>query len=352
MKKKLLNIILVLVLLLGINVNAKTTEGFYADESLTLNKEIGTTTFAAGNNVNVSSKIDGISFIAGNNVTLSGNHDYLFTAGNNIVATEITTKDAFIAGNVIKINACNIRDLYVAGETVTIDSNIGRNIYAGGNKVIINGTIEGNVTLGAEEIVIGKETVIKGTLKYPEDSKIDLQEGSKVESIEKYEVEDINVEVSAVSIIQERIISFVSILLIALILLALNKDVFKKIAELEKSASFILKNTCIGFGYLLLIPIVAIIALITVIGIPLSIISLLIYGIMIYLSVIATSYYLGNWILKDKINNEYLLLTVSLLAIYILKLIPIIGGLVSFISLCLGLSIYINLIISKTKQNK
>ena len=77
-------------------------------------------------------------------------------------------------------------------------------------------------------------------------------------------------------------------------------------------------------------------------------ICLLLYGIMFYLSVIPTAYYIGNWIAKDKVENKYLLFAISVLVIYVLRLIPIIGGLVTFISLCFGLGMYAKLIKENT----
>ena len=350
--KKIFKIIIVFLLMVGINVNAKGINNFFADDNLKVNEDINATAFAAGNNVDISSKVNGLNFVAGNNLTLSSSQDHLFAAGNNIQLNEVTTKDAFIAGSLIKINNSNIRDLYVAGETILINSNIERNIYAGGEKVTINGTIEGNVNIEAEEIVIEDETVIKGTLEYPEESKISRSKSASIGEIKTYKEEKVEVDYNPITNVLEKIISFVSLLVTGLILLTINKKLFKKIEKEDKNAINMLKNTCLGFALLILIPLVSIIMLFTILLMPLSIITLLIYGILIYLSMIASSYYIGNWIFKDKIKNNYLLLTVSLLIVYLFTKVPVIGGFISFISVCLGISIYINQFINNIKENK
>ena len=80
MRKKIsLALILVLMLsVISVPVFAKD-DNFYADDEVTLEKNIGKTTFVAGDNIEVTSEIDGASFIAGNNITLSSQQDYLFT---------------------------------------------------------------------------------------------------------------------------------------------------------------------------------------------------------------------------------------------------------------------------------
>ena len=136
------------------------------------------------------------------------------------------------------------------------------------------------------------------------------------------------------------IVTILSMILIGVILLSINKKMFDDISKLDKNASSIAKKCLLGFAFLILVPIASIILIASTIGIGLGIICILLYGIMIYVSIIPTAYFIGNWIAKDKIDNKYLLLTISLLIIYVLRLIPIIGGIVTFLSLCFGLGVY------------
>ena len=344
MKKKFCTILLIIIMIFGISVQAKGTNGFYADDSVSLKKKFDTTTFIAGNNVDVSSEIEGINFVAGNNINLSSKQDYLFVAGNSIDVRNVEAKDAFIAGATIRVKESTIRDLYVAGETVTIDSNISRNLYAAGETVTLNSEIKGDVKLSAETIIIGENAIISGTINYPDDASININDSAKIGKTKTYKSHEIEKTSSIASTIGDKILSFISILVVSLVLLLLNKKMFTGIEKLDRDAKNTIKMSLIGFLALITIPMAALFIMITVIGIPISIIGIIFYGILIYLSNTASSYYVGNWMLKDKIKNKYLLLTVSLLCLYIVKALPIIGGYVSFISLCLGLGIYTMLI--------
>ena len=350
MKKKIsIGLILIMVLsFITIPVFAKE-DNFYAGEELSVEKSIGKTTFAAGSNVDISSSIDGVAFIAGNNVTLSSSQDYVFAAGNSINLDGVTTKDAFLAGSTLNIQSSTIRDLYAAGQNIRVDSNISRNAYLAGQNIIINSKINGDVYVDAESIRIGKDAEITGTLKYSEDSKLSISEKAIIAKKKSHKSSDvkIDVKISPMSLfiakLTSSLYSFVALLIVGFVLLATSKT-FKKIEKETMSIGYMLKTSLIGFIALFMLPIVAIITLITIIGIPLSIIALVIYFILIYLSALGTSYYVGKWIFKDKIKNDFLVLPISLLIYYIVRLIPIIGGIISFITLIFGLGLFLILI--------
>ncbi len=340
MKNKLFLLLIILLAVIIVPVNAKE-ENFYANESVVLEEDVDATTFVAGNAIDIKSNNNGLNFAAGNIVNISGAHDYVFAAGNNITITNLTTKDMFLAGNVVTINSSEIRDLYVAASSITINSKIERNAYLGGDRVTINSEVNGDITVASDNIVIGEEAIINGTLKYPEGVKPVISNNASINKTKTYESDDYNKELSVVdTIIIPTIISYVSLLLIAFILLTVSKKAFAKYEKTGKKATDILITTGIGFIGLIVVPVVAIILMLTLIGIPLSIITLIIYGIMIYLSAIPATYYLGSLITKGKMNS-YLLLTLSLLVFYIVRLIPIIGTIIVFLIICLGLGIFI-----------
>ncbi len=342
MRKIVYFMLIMLLTVVCIPVHAKGS--FYADQNLKLNKEYDSTIFAAGNNVKVTGKVDGISFIAGNDVVIENERDYLFAAGNTVNIKNVTTKDAFIAGSSIDIDNSTIRDLYATAEEINITSEITGKAYLAGSTVTINSTIQGDVKIDAENIKLGENAVIDGTLRYPENVKIDKDKTAKINKEKPYKVESESKSEVAKELFTNFITSVLSMILIGLVLLALNKNVFKKFEKYEKTSKSIITTTLFGLLSIIIVPIATIILLISTIGIGLGIISFLIFGIMFYLSAIPTSYIIGNWIIKDKIESKYLVLIISILVLYVLRLIPVIGSLVTLFSLCFGLGVYINLI--------
>ena len=345
--------LMLLLLFVAVPVGAKSEKGFYADNNLTVSEEQDSTLFAAGNYVTVNSKIDGLAFIAGNSVTVKSQQDYLFAAGNMVTLEEVTAKDAFVAASQITINSSKIRDLFAAAGTITINSDIDRNAFLGGDRVEINSTINGNVKVACEELVIGENAKILGTLYYPEEAKTDISEGASIEKTEKYKGNvDIDgkevAEKTALAVFLAAIVSFIigliSKVVVGVIFMFLFKKVFDKIDEEEKSAGNFFSKFGVGFGVLCLTPIIALILMITGILFPIGIIGLIVYGILIYLSSIATAYYVGGWVFKDSIKNDYLRYMASVAILLVIFRIPFIGGLSKFFSLCVGLGIFVTLI--------
>lgn len=337
-KKGLLLILLLTISMMFVPVQAKSLKGFYADEDVTITEDVDSSLFAAGENVDVKSSVNGISFVAGNDVKVSGNHDSIFAAGREINLNEAYTKDAFVAGQNIKIDSSTIRDLFVAGDIIKINSNISGNIYAGGSSVTINSVVDGDVYLATETIKIGENAVINGTLKYPSDARITIEESAQI--AKKVTYTSTNTQTKSVSystIIMGKISSFLGLLIAGIILLYGYNKLFKEIEKEKFNAETIIKTTCKGFVVLIVLPIAAIIVMCTGIGLSISLIALVAYFILMYLSSIITAYYFGNKYLKNKIDNQFLLLAASLACLFIIKLIPYIGGLVGFISLCFGL---------------
>lgn len=362
MKKKIFLLLIMILSLVAIPVHAKDMDNFLADNNLIVDSEIGKTSFVAGNSVKFSSTVDGASFVAGNIVSINSTQDYLFAAGNNVTLNDVTAKDAFVAGNFITVEASSIRDLYVAGTNMTVNSDVSRNLYAIGTNVIINSRVEGDVYVAASSLSIGKDAVINGTLIYPDDIELDVKESATINDTETYKGDvkspevNVDIKVNPFAIILGKLLGalyrFVAMFIIAVILLALNKGAFETIKKEKQEFGSIALTALLGFAFLVLLPIAAIMVMITVIGLPLGIIALIIYGILIYLSIIPTAYYFGNLVFGKSIKNRFLLMLVSLVILYVIRLIPFLGGLISFISLIFGLGMYIVLMKNSITQKK
>ena len=352
MKKSLKLFIILLLSVIMMPVKAEVNN-FYANDELKINQSINKSTFAAGNNVEISSAIVGSTFVAGNNIFLSSFQDYIFAAGNNINLENSTTRDAFLAGNTINIQSSAIRDLYVMGKDIRIDSDIEGDVYAASQSITINSKVSGNVKLACDNITIGRDAVITGDLEYPDNANINEVAGSSIASKKPYHVQqDEKAEkVSARSYFTSKLSSYLSIVIIALLCLALVPNYFGKLDEKELSFKEAATTTLKGLLILFACPIAAFIVMLTIIGFPLGLISIILYGIAIYLSTITTAYYLGRLGLKDKINNKFSYLAICILIVFILRLIPVIGGIVNIISICLGLGLFLELF-KKTEVKK
>ncbi|MBQ6134801.1 MAG: hypothetical protein IJI60_00615 [Bacilli bacterium] len=341
MKKKIsLWLILLVVIGMPFLAFAKTPEGFYTGNDVSVAEDQNRTTFAAGEKVEFTPiTIDGLSFAAGSRLSISSKQDHLFAAGETILLNEAVTKDAYLAGRSIKIESSTVRDLFAAAEKIEIYSSI-RNAYLGGNTVIIDAPVEGNIKISAETIEIGENANIQGTLTYPKEADITISEKSVIEKTKTYE-KAVEEKETFKDTIVSKTASLVSLLVIGIILLTIFPALFENWKKEDKDASSCIKKALIGLLTLIVTPIAAIILLITIIGIPISLITIALYLILIYLSKVVAAYYIGSWVLKSHEMNNYLLLSGSLLVIFLLEMIPVVGGWIKFLILILGMGIVV-----------
>ena len=335
MKKKLLILLVAIVSCYTLQVNAKQ---FYASEKVLINEQQEYSVFAAGDEVKTNSFIDGAAFIAGFDVEIASSQDVLFTVGEEIKISGAYTKDAFIVGTELEIENSEIRDLFAFAEEIKIKSPITHNAYLAGTKIVIDSEIMGNLSLAAEKIELTENAKINGTLKYPEYAKITVAETAVVNNTKTYKVEETNTT-NMMTEFESFMMSYISILVVGFIMLPLFKKLFTRIKKEELSVKNIAKKTAIGFAILIVAPIAVIVALISLIGMPLSLILLALYIMAIYTSIIPSGYFLASKMFKDKIKNEYLLLVIGIAAIKLLEYVPVIGGFIALISLCLGISL-------------
>ena len=351
MKKKMCIFLMILITVLIMPAFVQAKNNIHIRDEVTINEKIDDTSFILGNLIKMNSEVEGINFVAGNNITLSSKQDYLFAAGNMINLVNIETKDAFVAGSTISIESSTIRTLYAAGTIITVNSDISKNANLAGDKIVINSKIEGDVYIAAEEITIGEEAVINGTLEYPSAAKINMSKTARISKTKTYKTTSTpNKKEMIASTIIEKAYSFLSMAIIGIILLSIIKPFFNKVEETQKEE--ILKQILTGFLVLIVTPVAALILICTVVGIPIGIISMLLYGILIYLSPIPTAYFIGKNLFKEKIKNNYSLLLISLLMIYLIKLIPIIGSVVTFTGILFSLGLCFSILKEKIVKAK
>ena len=116
------------------------------------------------------------------------------------------------------------------------------------------------------------------------------------------------------------------------------------------------KSLCKGAGMLVIIPVISLIFVITILGIPLGLAVLAIYTILLYVSTTVMATEIAYRILKRK-NEEQLkdrkLIGMSILValvIWAIGLIPVVGTSVKFILILIGLGVLFDIMFQKNKK--
>ncbi len=317
------------------------------DNDVVMSKEYNASIASAGDSVNVDGIVHGFSALAGNKVSLDGETDYCFIAGNSITLNGVVNNDAFIAGNLITASddAVFKRDAVIGGTDIELSGNFGRNVSLYGTKVTLkNVNIAGNVRVYAESIVINKDVVITGTLYYPEDSKYRVNNDASIGSVQKTSAIKSEDDENYFATVSSKIWSFLGLALVFAAISLFFPNVFNNINE--KYAEFELSEAVEvftkGLVVIILVPVVAVLLIFTMIGIPLGILLFLFYGISIYLTSIFTGYLIGYKIWQKIFDKDAHILLFGIIGLFILLILQLIPGvriLATIISVLVGLGL-------------
>lgn len=320
------------------------------DENVLIDYDIIGSSIVGGYNVTVTNKIDGAALILGNTINLNSYVEYALISGQDITING-KIKDALIAGNNIILNeSSNIeRDIIIYGNNIEISGLINRDVTIYGSNVKIDSVqIAGDVKITANNINITENSVIMGKLSYNDDANFTRSETASIGKIETF-TSDVNKEPSITNVILDHLTKLIALLVVFVVLLFVSPKLFNNI---ESNRKELIKNMGYGIITLLLTPIIILILLFSVFGLPFSLILLAIYLICIYISTIITGYLLGSTIWKKYIKfnkTPYLQGILGITILFIISSLPYIGTAIYFISLIISMGIITSLIMKRKK---
>lgn len=346
MKKVIVTLICMFLFI--VPASASEINHFYAesDDAVALRDTVNASAALAGTKISADGKVNGVLFGAGNDVTLSGEVDYGVVAGNNVDVTGTVLKDAAIAGNVVEFNGSNLqRDTLIAASKTNLSGKFGRNITVASEIVDVNDvTIGGNLKLYAENIEIGDNVKIAGTLTYPENAKVKISDGAVIGKVEKSAA--IDNEATWVEIMTEKVFSILSLVLIFVVISLLLPKLFEKIDKKYEKFGFDkgIEVFTKGLLFIVAIPVISILLLTIVIGMPLAFILIALYVIAIYLSKIFAAYLIGSKIADKWMKDTSVLVKglIGLAIIFVISIIPYFGSLLTIIIVLVGLGVLID----------
>ncbi len=339
-------------------VTPKAEDDTYSESGATIESErsVAHTFLLAGNDVKSSADVKGIHFLAGNLVEFTGIAEYGAFAGNSLKINGNIKKDLFVAGNAIELGEDTLigRDLFAAATTVLIKANLAGNAFVGGNRIVLeNVTIDGNLTVEASDIVIKGKSSVAGTFKYNDTARVTGLEYLAADEIVTYAAP--TNEISFGESITTKIILVLGRLLVTIVLVAIASNFSKRLVN-EFSIVNCWKDLALGLGLLLGIPLASIFIMITVIGLPLGVIGIIMYGLFAYLSTSVTGGVLGNIIATKVFKKEnmhiFLKYVIGIVLIQLLGLIPYAGALFTGIATSFGFGYLIHKLFRQPKSVK
>jgi len=305
----------------------------------------------AGNNLKSDTDVQsGLLLVAGNNLQLENQSEYGFLFGNIIKFAGSTERDLYIAGNdvILTSDAAIGRDVFVASSELRVETDLSGDLSVTADRVVIDDgiMIDGNVNISADTIIFGKDVMIGGKLVYNDSAKASGSDQVTYGDLEVYHIQEVSAEAKLAAAFYSKFLSIAGLFLAMAVILAVYSKLHTKI-EAESTPGRFGTNLAVGLGALIVVPVVAIFAMLTVVAAPLSIVALLIYGICVYLAQGFTGLWLGHVILEKMFKtrgNAFIEALLGIIILGLLALVPIVGGITGFISLALGLGLIVNCI--------
>lgn len=313
----------------------------------------GEDVLASGSTPTVMDSVPGDVILAGRDVVFNGaaGGDYIGVGGHQAVGGRIHGS-VRAAGGEIRVAAVVDRNATIAGGTVIMDStaDIGRNVYltggtvevngtvrgsiiASGGTVILNGTVGRSVEVGGGALRVGPHAVITGNLRYrvpPE--KVHIDPGARISGT-----------VTALPISRGwglwHMLWVLGFLVAGAAVVALFPRFTAEAAEILPQRPG--RAALVGFGWICLVPVAIFILAITMIGLPLALLTAAVYVVSICLASVPSALWLGRRILSGRARTGRRGALVSFLVggliLLIIGIIPLLGGLVKLVAVLLGL---------------
>jgi cytoskeletal protein CcmA (bactofilin family) len=312
--------------------------------------------FAAGGNVNVDQPVKGDASLAGGQVSVnSAISDDLRAAGGQVILNGKVGGEVLLAGGRINVdsNADINGRLRAAGGNITLAGKYAKGVKAYGGNITLAGEVNGDAHLTGGTIEILPSAKINGDLYYTsrEELKIDPAQVSgavrRTAAPKDWHGWEQGNHMRERSWGSRHGLSFSPFLLLGLIAAAavfiLLFPNATRGAQREVGAS---PWTSLGLGAAMLftLPPVAILLMITVIGIPLAFALLALYPLLLLVGYLTTALYIGDRgataLKKDTTSSTWMrigFVALALLALALIRLIPFVGGIVFFAALLIGM---------------
>jgi len=346
-----------------INISQPVNEDLYlAGGNITINAPIYGDLIIAGGTILINDTVTNDILLVGGTVTFNGFvGDDIRCAGGKIHITKNVTGDVVVTGGRVTIGkAVTIGGLLASGGDITIDGNVNGEVKGAFGDLLINGKISGNVdcrggsitlngiiggksVLSARYILIGDNALFNNDVRYwSEQGSIDFKPYLKTGKA----IYDPSIRIRSDKWYYLGANTFFTLLWylgMALLMILIIQYLFS--ATMKKAADTTFNSTLksLGFGllFLIVVPIAAVIAFVTVIGVPVGLLLVFSYITLILLTTVTISGVAANWI-NNRYNKKWNFwrLAFAAFGIFILlklvSLTPVVGWLIMFLLACIA----------------
>jgi hypothetical protein len=325
---------------------------FGAGGLLNLTDPVEGDAFLAGGQVATASEVKGDLVAAGGEVSVGGSvGDDLYAAGGDVKVDAIVHGNARVGGGDIAVGPATVvvGSATLTGGRVNFEGNTHGYLQISGGSVTIDGVVNGDVDVRSEELVIGPETQISGRLVYHGPSEPVVPEGAVITGgVEFHEASRGSYMHGEHGPVREAVhwvgsaLWFAGVFFVGALFTILFPGLSSRAADAIGREP--MRSLGLGLAVVVCVPFVAVVLLITIIGIPLALLLVPLYLLLMFLGWIVTALFLGQRGLAAlrgagpaTTGWRLLSLLLALLALSLVRHVPVVGGLIALLALIAGI---------------
>jgi cytoskeletal protein CcmA (bactofilin family) len=304
---------------------------------------------AAGGNLDVATTVAGDALLAGGDVAINKKvSQSLYSMSGKLFVNDSIGRNARVAGGQIEFSPISevSGNVSAAGGQISLKGKINGNVQAAGGRVLIDAIIGGDVEATSGQVELGPNAKIAGKLRYAGRDPIVRDPAAKVAgNVETFEPSG---GWPVPENMEHRMgrgggwVWTIGLLLVAAVLTAIMPSFYVGVAETVRTRAAM--SLLIGFVALICVPVLAILFLITIIGVPLGLLTIALYLMLLVVGYVSTGISIGDWLLA-RVKSDHSGATlwriggavVGVLIVSLLARIPWIGGWVVLAALLVGL---------------
>jgi cytoskeletal protein CcmA (bactofilin family) len=301
---------------------------------------------ACGAEVDIDATAGGDVYGCGAIVTVKG------TVGRDLFAGSARTSvDARVAGN-LKVAGARViigPQTEVRGETTVVGAEV---VFAGtsqgpatfhADSIRIDGRIAGDVLVRARSVTIGKDAVIEGAITFETFSDPLIEPGATVrgrQTVTTPQPPEVGPGAVFAALIGTFLFAIGAGLVLGILLLIFARPFVERAIDRIRTAP--VQSALVGLAVLILVPLIALIVMVTVVGIPIGLLMLLAFPLTLLSAGVLAAFGLSDWLMNRSRSQRswggrVLLLLVGLIILTVIGLIPILGFVTWVVALIVGL---------------
>ena len=284
----------------------------------------------------------------------------LFLAGADVIVSEDVESDLRASGDSIVIadDVTVDGDAWLAGRRIVVDGTVDGDLDIRSQSVLLNGPIDGDVSVWAVDLVLGPDAEIDGNLSYYTSAPAEIAEDARVAGEteshffsddagqvsempddwrgqwEDQGPDDVSLELTLPGALVLAIFAGI------LVFLAPRWSEKLQVAASDSPALAIFY----GLVWMLGLPIVAVFAAFTIIGLPFAFLLIVLYGVVFGAGMVTAAIIIGGFLVDlaglefgDGSGRRLALVVVGSLVLWAGAGVPVLGGFFWFVSIALGI---------------